>query len=175
MTRVSKNRQRGATVLEFTMIGIGMIFVFLSFFEMARGMWTYQTLAYAVREGARYSSVHGKDCTLSGASCRVTVSQIATVVLGAGPGLDPTNTTMTLTAADGTTTSDTITNLTDTHSTYYTTNWPPSTSYATGQIVKVTATYPFRTFLAMFWMGGRPLGDSQVFTLGASSSEPIQF
>ena len=176
MTQLRGNRQRGATILEFTLIGIGMIFVFLSFFEIARGMWTYQTLAYAVREGARYSSVHGKDCTLGGAHCQVTVSQIATVVLSAGPGLDPTTTTMTLTPATGAATTDTITNLMNAHSSYATTNWPPSNSYAPGQLVKVTATYPFRTFLAMLWVGsGGGIQDSQVFTLGASSTEPIQF
>lgn len=177
MTRVHGNRRRGATILEFTMIGIGMIFVFLSFFEIARGMWTYQTLAYAVREGARYSSVHGKDCdpSVGSANCLVTVSQIASVVLSAGPGLDPTTTTMTLTAANGATTTDTIKNLMDASSSYATTKWPPTTSYAPGQLVKMSATYPFRTFLAMLWMGGSAVNDSQVFTLGASSSEPIQF
>lgn len=175
MTRLPGNRRRGATILEFSLIGIGLIFVFLSFFEIARGMWTYQTLAYAVREGARYSSVHGKDCTVNGASCQVTVSQIATVVLHAGPGLDPTTTTMTLTPATGTATTDTITNLMNGTSIYATTNWPPSNSYAPGQLVKISATYPFRTFLSMLWMGGSGVQDSQVFTLGASSTEPIQF
>lgn len=159
------------------MIGIGMIFVFLTFFEMARGMWTYQTLAYAVREGARYSSVHGKDCDhalYASANCQVTEAQIAQVVLSAGPGLDPANTILTLTAADGTATSASLTRFT-TIASYASTTWPPTDSYAPGQVVQVSATYPFRTFLAMFWTGGRPLADSQVFTLGASSSEPIQF
>ena len=166
--------QRGATILEFTMIGIGMIFVFLSFFEMARGMWTYQTMAYAVREGARYSSVHGKDCTVNGATCQVTVSQVARAILSAGPGLDPGNVTVTLTPAIGAATTDTITNLINPTSTYATTNWPPATSYAPGQVVKVSATYPFHTFLAMFW-AGKTFNGSPVFNLGASSSETIQF
>lgn len=175
MTRLRGKGERGATMLEFTLVGIGMIFVFLSFFEIARGMWTYQTLAYAVREGARYSSVHGKDCDplASSGNCLVTVSQIATVVLQAGPGLDPDNTTMTLTAANGTDTTGTITNLRT--GGYATTNWPPTNSYATGQLVKISATYPFRTFLAMFWVGGQAANYSKVFTLGASSTEPIQF
>lgn len=152
-----------------------MIFVLLSFFEIARGMWTYQTLAYAVREGARYASVHGKDCAppySPSPGCQVTVSQIATLIRSAGPGIDGDHTTVTLTAADGTTTSDTITNLI---ANYTTTNWPPSAAYSPGQTVKVTATYPFRTFLALFWMGSRPVNDSQTFTLGASSTEIIEF
>jgi Flp pilus assembly protein TadG len=170
--RSSRARQRGATMLEFTLVGIGLIFVFLSFFEVARGMWTYQTLSYAVREGARYSSVHGKDCTLNGANCTVTVSQIATVIRSAGVGLDPDNTSVSLTTNGGTATTDTITNLVNN---YTGTNWPPSSDYAPGQNVKVTATYPFRTFLAMGWVGHRGVNYSGVFTLGASSTETIQY
>ncbi len=156
------------------MIGIGMIFVVLSFFEIARGMWIYHTLAFAVREGARYASVHGKDCAppYSSPGCQVTISQIATVIRSAGPGLDGDNTTVTLTPAVGSATSDTISNLIANYTTVY---WPPATAYSPGQTVKITATYPFRTFLAVFWFGGRPLNDSQVFTLGASSTETIQF
>jgi len=158
-------------MLEFTLIGIGMIFVILSFFEMARGMWTYQNLTFAVREGSRYAAMHGKDCTLGSATCQVTVSQIAGVVKAAGPGVDPDHTTLTLTTNGGVATSDTITNLLSNATT-----WPPTTDYAPGQNVTVKAVYPFRTFLAMFWVGdGHPIGDSQVFSLGAKSTEPIQF
>ena len=53
MTANRRKRSRGATILEFSLVGIGLIFVILSFFEVSRGMWTYQTLAYAVREGER--------------------------------------------------------------------------------------------------------------------------
>lgn len=164
---------KGASILEFTMIGIGMIFVFLSFIEIARGMWIYQTMAYAVREGARYAAEHGKDCAPPYApspGCQVTIGQIAGVIKSAGVGLDTDNTTLTLTPASGSATSDTITNLISNS-----TDWPPSTCYSPGQPVKISATYPFRTFLAMFWMGGRGLNDSQTFTLGASSTELIQF
>lgn len=161
---------KGATILEFSLVGIGLIFVVISFFEIARGMWTYHTMSYAVREGARYAAVHGKSCA-SPASCLVTVAQIAAVVKAAGPGLDPDNTTLTLTPAAGSATSDTITNLLGDTAT----DWPPVSSYAPGQPVKISATYPFRTFLALFWMGQGTVNDSQVFQLGASSTELIQF
>ena len=49
-------------MLEFVLVGIPLIFVILSIFEIARGMWTYQTLAFAVREGTRYAIMHGKGC-----------------------------------------------------------------------------------------------------------------
>lgn len=175
MTPSQRARARGASILEFSLLGIGLIFVVLSFFEIARGMWIYQTLSYAVREGARYASVHGKDCAPPYApnpGCQVTISQIASAIKSAGPGIDANNTTVTLTDANGSSTGDTIANLI---ANYTTTKWPSSTAYAPGQNVQISARYPFRTFLAMFWMGGHPLADSQVFTLGASSTETIQF
>ncbi|HJT89801.1 MAG TPA: TadE family protein [Bryobacteraceae bacterium] len=157
-------------MLEFTLVGIGIIFVFISFFEIARGLWTYQTLAYAVREGTRYATVHGKDCA-SPNTCQVTIGQITSVIKSAGPGLDPDQTTVTFTPANGSATSDTITNLLSN-----TTTWPPSTAYTPGQNVEISMVYPFRTILAMFWVGaGRPIKDSQVFHLAASSTEAIQY
>jgi hypothetical protein len=38
-------------------------------------MWTYHTLAYAVKEGTRYASVHGKGCEAPN-TCTKTVAQI---------------------------------------------------------------------------------------------------
>jgi hypothetical protein len=66
-------------MLEFVLIGIPVIFVLISIFEIARGMWTYHTMAYAVREGVRYASVHGKGCA-SPNTCQVTIGQITSVI-----------------------------------------------------------------------------------------------
>ena len=162
--------QKGSSILEFTLVGIAMIFIIISFFEMARGMWTYQTLAYAVREGARYATVHGKDCA-SPNTCQVTIGQITGMIKSAGPGLDPNATTVTFTPASGSATSDTMTNLLASNTT-----WPPSSANGIGQNVKIALSYPFRTVLAIFWVGdGQAINDSQVFNLSASSTEPIQY
>ena len=170
MTAARIRGRKGAAMLEFTLVGIAMIFMLISFFEIARGMWTYHTLSYAVREGTRYASVHGKDCA-SPNTCQVTIGQITTAIKSAGPGLDPNTTTVTFTPANGAATSDTMTNLIANSTT-----WPPASANAVGQTVKIAVTYPFRTILAMFWVGdGRPISDSQVFNLSASSSELIQY
>jgi Flp pilus assembly protein TadG len=63
MTPNLRNRRRGSSTLEFTLVGIPIIFVLISTFEMARGMWNYHTIAYAVKEGTRFASVHGIDCS----------------------------------------------------------------------------------------------------------------
>jgi Flp pilus assembly protein TadG len=161
---------KGNTMLEFVLVGIPMIFIFISVFEVARGMWTYHTLAYAVREGTRYASMHGSGCVAPN-TCHVTIGQIAGVIQAAGVGLDPSAVKLTFTPASGTASTDTMA-----IQAASTTTWPPAGANAPGQNVKIVAIYPFKTFLAVFWAGaGRPLNDSGVFYLPASSTEPIQF
>ena len=46
---------KGSTLLEFTLVGIPVIFVLISTIEMARGMWMYHTLCHAVKEAARFA------------------------------------------------------------------------------------------------------------------------
>lgn len=173
MIQSPRASRKGASILEFTLVGIALIFVLISFFEMARGMWTYQTLAYAVREGARYASVHGRDCdTPTPPNCRVTVAQIVSAIRSAGPGLDPNATTVTLTDANGAV----VGPQSMTAFLSSTTLWPSTAAYTPGQVLQISASYPFRTILAMFWVGdGRPLSDSQTFHLAASSTEFIQY
>jgi len=157
-------------MLEFTLIGIPLIFIVLSIVEISRGMWAYHTLAYAVREGVRYSAMHGKDCA-SPNTCQVTIGQITSVIEGAAVGLDPNVVTLTFTPASGNASTDTMANQAASATT-----WPPSTANADGQSVKISAVYPFHTFLAIFWPGdGHGIADSGTFYLPASSTEQIQF
>jgi Flp pilus assembly protein TadG len=156
-------------MVEFVLAGIPVIFVLISIFELSRGMWTYHTMAYAVREGVRYAAVHGKGCAAPRA-CQVTIGQITTVIKRAGAGLPPSTTVVTLTPATGSASSDTMANQLASA-----TVWPPTAANAPGQNIKIKVTYPFRTFLAVFWTGAGGVNDSGVFNIGASSSAPIQF
>src|SRR5258708_26191990 len=96
MMAKTRRRQKGSSMLEFVLVGIPVIFVLISLFEIARGMWTYHTMAYAVREGVRYATVHGKGCA-SPNTVQVTIGQITSVIKAAGVGLPPSTTTVTLT------------------------------------------------------------------------------
>ena len=58
----ARRRRRGATMLEMTLVGIPTIFILISIFEISRGIWMYETLAYAAKAGVRFASVHGADC-----------------------------------------------------------------------------------------------------------------
>jgi Flp pilus assembly protein TadG len=170
MTSQNRGRRRGSSILEFTLVGIPIIFTLISLFEMTRGMWVYQTMSYAVREATRYATRHGSGCA-SPNSCQVTIGQITRILKSAGPGVDPSRTTVTFTPASGSATSDTMSHLLTN-----TTIWPPSTANATGQDVKISVKYPFVSILVMFWPGaGGPLNDSKTVYLGASSTEGIQF
>jgi len=139
-------------MIEFTLAGIASIFLMISTVEVSRGMWNYHTVAYAVREGARFASFHGAGCTLAGNTCSVTVGDIASQIASAGIGLDTGQLNVTLTTASGAATScnplsscladDTI--------------WPPATNHdnAEGGSLTVSAQYNFQSALSGFWPGG---------------------
>ncbi len=86
---VPARRERGSSILEFTLVGIPLIFVLISTAEIARGMWNYVKLAEAVKEGARFEAVHGRGCTSGGNTCGVTVAQVAQQVANHAIGLLP--------------------------------------------------------------------------------------
>src|SRR5689334_8095089 len=98
---MKKRRQRGATTVEMTLVGIPIIFIMISIFEISRGMWMYHTAAHAANAGARYVIVHGVNCTAAatlGNTCTVTIANIAAKIKDSAVGLDPNTTTLTFTS-----------------------------------------------------------------------------
>ena len=170
------NRRRrtcGSTLLEFTLVGIPLIFVLISTVELSRGMWTYHTLSSAVKQGTRYAVVHGQNCALPPNTCSVTISQIATRIKTVGVGLPASDVTLTFTTSAGTATTCT---LSDCIANYTTAAWPPSTANAPGLKIKIVGVYPFRSAIAMFWPGaGRASSGPGVVNLAGRSRESIQF
>ena len=169
--RLRRQRQRGNAIIEFTLVGIPLIFALISIFEIARGMWIYHTLAYAVTEGTRYAAVHGVDCALPGNSCGVAVSDIAKVIQYQGVGLLPDQLTLTFTpnkinSAITCTLQSCLTN---------STAWPPDYDNLPGMDVTISASYPFSSAIAMFWPGAGPGIVFPTFNLPATSKERIQF
>ena len=168
-----RNQTRGSSLLEFTLIGIPTICILIITFEMARGMWTYHTLAYAVKGGVRYAVVHGQDCALPPNNCTVTIGQIASVVRTSGVGLPADLVKLRFTDAAGTPTACT---LSDCIANYTSSAWPPTVANAPGQDVRISGTFPFRSAMLMFWPGvGGPAARPGVINLSADSREGIQF
>ena len=164
------NCRRGSSTLEFTLVGIPLIFVLISTFEMARGMWNYHTIAYAVKEGTRYASVHGINCSSSPNTCTVTIGQVTQKIVDAGIGLPTTQLRLTFTSLSGSVTCFASACLSNA------TVWPSSPGDAVGSSIQIDATYPFQSAISMFWPGaGAGVGGFATVNLPASSREAVQF
>ncbi len=164
--------RRGSTLVEMTLVGIPLIFALISIFEIARAMWVYHTLAYALKEGTRYAIVHGINCTTLPNSCGVTVGNIAAKIRDAGVGLDPNRLQVQMQSLNGAddTGLQTLTTLLG-----RSTPWPTGTGAAMQAPVTFTAQIPFTSAMAMFWPGVGQSVKFGTFLFPASSRETVQF
>jgi len=163
-----QRRSRGSGVLEFALVGVPMIFTFISISEMARAMWTYQTLAYAAKETGAYVSVHGSHCGGSN-SCLLTVGNVATAAEGYAIGLYSGTLNMTLTSPSATYTCSPISSCTSNSTTF-----PPTADQAVGTAVQVKLQYQFNSALAMVWPGASPTNFG-TYNLGAYYKQRVVF
>lgn len=157
-------------LIEFTLVGIPLLLIFISLIEICLAMWSYHTLAYAVREGARYASTKGQGCTYGGNTCSVTVATVAQQIATAGTGLVPGQLNVSLISSAGSITCNPV-------SSCYsdTAVWPPNSANTPGSIISVAGSYPVQTGLVMMFFpstGGYQLGS---VNLPASSQQVIQF
>lgn len=173
MTAMAKRkRTAGSTILEFTLVGIPLIFLLISIFEISRGMWVYHTLAAAINTGARYASLHGQGCSQNGYNCAIEVKDVAAKIAASAPGLSADALTVTLTsAASGTVTCNPLSSCLANAAA-----WPPAVSHenAPGAEILITGSYLFRSALAMVVPGSSPIAFAAT-NLGASSRQVIQF
>jgi Flp pilus assembly protein TadG len=136
---------RGNATIEFTLVGIPLVFVLISTIEMARGMWIYHTLAYAVKEGTRYAVARGQNNPTP-----TTYQNVCNAIAHAGTGLLPEDLTLSFTSLSGTTPypANACPN----------TQWPPGNNAniidnQPGQTISITGYYPFVSAISMFWPG----------------------
>ncbi len=184
MAMIRRNRrQSGSALIEFTLVGIPLMFVLISTFEMARGMWTYHTLAYAVREATRFTVVHGFNCSQLPNQCQVTVQRIAQEIQDAGVGLmpDQLEVRLLLFPAGQPVNQANLGNLANgkmgtlTALLADTSLWPVGNLSARPNDVVIAARYPFTSALAFFWPGtGAPIVPGAI-QFRAVSREKIQF
>lgn len=167
---VASRARRGNALIEFTLAGIPIIFMLISIFEMARGMWTYDTLAYAVRRGLRSAIVHGQTCASGGNNCIWTVGQVAQAIRQAGVGLDPQRLSVTLISESGSISCNPLSSCLNSA-----TVWPPSTANSPGRPLTIRAQYAFQSAMVMFWPGAPGVGPVGTLSLPASSTQSIQY
>jgi Flp pilus assembly protein TadG len=166
-----RNRKEhgGTSLVEFTLVGIPMIFLLVSTFEISRGMWTYHTLAYGVKEGTRYAAVHGLTCATAPNTCTVTVAQVAQQVQNATAGLLSSQMNLTFTSLGGTFTCTLANCLTNNAV------WPAAPGNAIGSNIEIDATYPFQSAIAMFWPGaGTGVSTMGTINFPASSQDTMK-
>jgi Flp pilus assembly protein TadG len=157
----------GSSVLEFTLSSIPLIFVIVSVVQMSVGMWNYHTLNEAVKVTTRTAAVRGVDCASLG--CAMTVGEIAQMLTTKGIGLLSNSLNVTLTDANGAINCDPVSNCTNS-----TTTWPRSGGNATGQVIAISATYPFNTAISMF-VPGKGGASFAPLTFSAISQQVIDY
>ena len=180
--RLRSGRRRGSTVIEFTLVGIPVIFLLISVFEMARGMWLYHTLASAVREGTRYAISHGNSCNIYPNSCASRIGDVAARIRSYAVGFPPAQVeNVTFVSATRTLSCSTLENClgyAGTGGVYWPAGAPGSTIDLGGNrrvAIEITAQYRFRSAVSMFWPGAGPGQSFGTVVLPASSRELIQY
>lgn len=183
-------RQRGSTLVEFTLVGIPVIFLLISIVEISRGVWLYHTLAHAVKEGVRFAIVHGNNCAIYPNNCTVTIRDVSERIRRNAVGFVPEEVTdvsftyvrfgsqrlpLPVTCA-------TLSACLQAGSTGNT-PWPasPDPLFRTdpggsrGNFLEIRAHFLFRSALAMLWPGAGRGINFGTFTLFAVSREAIQY
>lgn len=59
MARRRNRRERGGTMVETALVLSVLMMVLIGTIEFGRAIWTYNTVAYATRQGLRYAMVRG--------------------------------------------------------------------------------------------------------------------
>lgn len=165
-TRRAQHSRGGSAIVEFTLVAIPLLFLILFAFEFGRAIWSYHTLAGAVKIATRYMIVRGARCSEVSASCSPTVNDVAWRIRYAGRGLDPSAIKVTLQSGSKTHSCTPLTTCLGDSS-----PWPPPGDNAVGLPVLIEAAYDYQSALTFFWPGQ----SDAAFTLVASSRETIQF
>jgi hypothetical protein len=190
-----ERNRRGAALIEMTLVGIPIIFVLISVFEISRGMWVYHTSAYAVRDGVRFAQVHGINCiftpgVVSVNNCPKTIADVTGIIRTAAFGLPSTTTMLTFTPGSSSATatscymgSSSATTVAGPYGSLVgclslTTTWPPNDGTGVlngvGKKIQIDIRTPFKSAVGMLWPG---VGYTKFAAtdLGARSTDYIQF
>ncbi|MBS1855485.1 MAG: pilus assembly protein [Acidobacteria bacterium] len=167
-----RRSRRGATMVEFVLAGIPMLFAWISIVEMARGMWYYHTLQYSVKRAASYLTVHGATCAMAPNSCTIQIKDVAAVLRSTAIGISDSNMNVTFTSQSGTSVSCAPLS----NCSANTTQWPPTTNgdNQVGKFVQIRADIMFHSALSM-WVPGQGGVQFGVFDFPGFAQEMIRF
>src|SRR4051812_48750380 len=94
--------RRGASLIEFTLVGIPVIFVTAGIINASIAMWQFSNMAYAIQVADSYVVVHGRGCTQNGNSCSLTVGDVTSMIAAQAPSLETSHLKITLTTHSAT-------------------------------------------------------------------------
>jgi Flp pilus assembly protein TadG len=166
----NRSRERGNQTVEFTMLGIPLVFILFSIANMSFGMLTMHTMQEAVEQAARFAATRGSTCSSGTNTCTVTVQQIAGAVASLAAGVSASKLSVTLTPAADTGNAITCNPLTACLSSCSsgcsgsrTTVWPTSTNgdNSPGKDIIVSADCTVNAPIFMFWGGGSGSGSEK--------------
>lgn len=176
--------QRGNQTLEFTLVGVPLLFILFSVANMSFSMLTLHTLQQAAEQTARYISTRGSGCSSGSNTCSVTVEQIAAVVVTAAPGITAGSMNVTLTPAADTANAISCSPVTTCLSgcssgcsASRTVTWPTSTNTdnSPGKDIIVSITCTVSAPMIMFWPGNSTTKDITSSTFQAYSRQRLMF
>ena len=122
-----KRSEEGSALVEFAISASILFMVLFGIVEFSMGLYAFNFLAYATKDAARYAMVRGSNCSVL-TNCGVTNAQVQTFINSEGyPGI---------TSAVTTTTTWTCETIPDP-------SLQNASCNAPGDLVTVTATYPF--------------------------------
>jgi Flp pilus assembly protein TadG len=166
--RGGSRSRRGATMIEFTLLGIPGLFLCMSVLMTGIDMWQFFTLSYAAAQTARFASVHGATCGTPN-SCTITRAQVASYFQSQALALNTAVTVLTMTDGSGTITCNPVTSCPSSSTTF-----PATTNNAVGSNISINATYPISNPLFMYWPGAGRVNPA-TYTLGATSTQEILY
>ena len=104
--RLAGNRKSrsGNTLIEFSLLGIPIVFITMTIVSVSIAMWQFHCLAYASEASAAYASVHGATCAQNGNSCSITIGNMATYFASQAIALPQSQVTVKFKDGSGTTT-----------------------------------------------------------------------
>ncbi|MGD1072428.1 MAG: hypothetical protein ABSB15_20070 [Bryobacteraceae bacterium] len=163
-----RGNRRGDALIEFTLLGIPLVFATISVVEVGIDMWEFHNLAFVAGVTSRYISMHGATCAQNGNSCTITVGTIATFFIAEGKALNSGSAIMALTDGSGTTTCNPVSSCTSSA-----TKFPNASYNSVGSNITVKATYTLTNPFFMYWAPETVAAHD--FTVAASSQARIVF
>jgi Flp pilus assembly protein TadG len=142
--------RHGSAMLEFVLAGIPLIFIWISIFQMAVGMWEYHTMQYAVKTAGYYLTEHGSDCSTSPNNCAIQIKNVAQVLQSYLMGLPASSVYVTLSVlgSDHQTVASSVSCWLSSCLTN-TTAWPPAGYNSPGTDIEIQTEYLWQSALGM--------------------------